>query len=58
MASKLEQKLNEVLSNFSTDEAVKLSLELHNLEEGGTVLTVKEELLWEKLTQKIALSLN
>lgn len=47
------QRLQDVLSNWELQKALDLSDEIHTAEENGYETSEKEELAWEKLTEKV-----
>ena len=46
-------RLRNMLQNFELEEADKLSLEIHQVEEQGYELIALEEILWARLTERI-----
>lgn len=46
-------RLRDAIYNFDVNDAIKLSIELHEFEAAGGQLGLRENCLWEKLTVMI-----
>jgi hypothetical protein len=53
VAGEFERELELMLRSFEYEAAVALSKRIHEAEEGGVVITKREDRLWEKLTSEI-----